>query len=1010
MVDDKIRKLRSQRIMFMNGLMDKPNNNAEGFVSDIVNMEISEDGVAQRRKGSFCLYNPSTAKEWYLWLSTKISGCDIIFLMDYSGNIFCLDESYPEILMTLNKSGFTKIYYPDTKEFSYEIRFDRGTKFFYQDRADTLTFMNDFGDTITINKKGSIRFAGTSGVQESYDPSTRSHVESFPTDAAVFMNVAYSRKNNLSSFYMVKANKKTYDSERKHIPRINSIRGEIRVAQADNMGRVGRLSQSVFLSKYGEYFVSVIPAFSVNGTVSKKIGLYNFGDEKYQGITPGGKRFFISREAGTEKSKYQLSTSFGSDKDLVFSSLESGVTIAYVVSGTPITSYVDVTGKAVSLHFYSLTANDAINLINSSSDAIELISVALGTGTGAGDLPAMSATPLVLLDAYESFDVDCKDQDYDFSETLNVVENKNPSYRRCVFAVHPDTEDNPSGKFLKATMWMDYQFGADTDRQVAFSNVGCIMKAVGLRFMRFPNDGTDVIPNDEIIDTSVSGEGEFIETGYVKDGKTYSGVFSKEDKNEVAMYITSAEYREDVPFEYDTTAPTLSSWGLYYKLMGNSETPVSGILFEVLINLPSNYIKNRNKIVDICNLSGSPISSKIRTYGFTDIFVADIPFILDGSGDPEGFYPAQWIHGFPNNEQLYVGLRNLGFDCWKAKRNVRVSSFVAENSQYYDLDVAGTIIQKEENTPSINEELFKNYDLLCRQEEYDEWFKSGSRFVVWNDGNIVAVSQKCFANSEDLVPVYSKSNTSSGNRSVNYQNDLDMIGYLPVCAIENIYLRGFSYNPPPLQKDIQFIKSIAENSDVVFMVENGVVWIGSNLEMLLFNYKATMNDSVDFVCRMDNGVVAFSKDNISFVDPKGNVIPVHNLADFKNVTALKAKYLPDGNVYGVTSSGELFRISIQYTENNNKYYQADNISKNISETVFDSSTDIAFSNNTIWFSRDSDIYGFSRRGWTKKNVFGDNKILGIFTHKDSLCVIFYNEPMRTGRIAPVRLEEIFFNG
>lgn len=1020
--DQLIRTLKSPRITFQNGMMDKPNNNVNGFVSDLTNMEITDDGVAQRRKGSFCLYNPLTAKEFYLFAPTKISGCDVVFFLDYNGRIYCSSENYPEILFTLNKSGFTKIYYADNNEFSYESRFERGTKFFFEDRPDSLTFMNDFGDTITINKKGSIRFLGSSNVQESYNTATRMYVDSYPTDAGVFVNLVYSRKNNLSSFYLVKADKKSYDHLRKHIPRINSIRGEVKVAQADNMGRVGRLTQSIFLSKYGEFYVSVIPAFAANGTLSNKVGIKNFGDDKKMSDYTLDKfnRFFIEREASDNNLIYQLITSFGSNADVTFTSSQAGVTIAYVQSGSPIPvdNSVVVVDKAISVVYYYShpthphpTANNVVSLINDSIDALALVNAVAAPGDGTGDIGAMAATPLVSFGDYDYFSIDAEDNEYNLQSNPYLVDGKKPSYRTCIFAIHPDAEETPSGNFIKATMWMDYQFGAATKRQVAFYNVGCLMRAIKVKFLRIPRSGTALVADQKIILSSGGNVNKFIATGDVETITVTEGAFPTQDYDEVPMYITKARYCADLPYKYDETAPSDdTSFGDYYSLRTESATASSGILFEVMIGLPANLIKDNRRIIDIQDKDGNVIASDVRTYGLRDLFIADIPFVLDGLGDPEGFYPAQWLHDFPNNESTYVGLRNIGYDCWQAKRGLKVSTSMIANFDYYDVDILGNIYQKPENTSLINDELYKNYDLLCDENEYIKWFKSGSRFVVWNEGNVIAVSQKCFANTEDLVPIYSKEYTDPNDRHVNYQTEIDMIGYLPVCAIENIYLRSFQYTPPALQKDIQFIKSIAENGGFVFMVENGVVWIGTNIEMLLFNYKATTNDSVELVCRFDQGVVAFSKDNICYIDPKGNVQPVHNLAAFKNVTALKAKYLPDGSVYGITSSGELFRISIQYTENNNKYYQAENISFNISETVFDSSTDIAFSNNTVWFSRDSDVYGLTRRGWTRKYTFGSNKISGIFTYKDQLCVAFYNEPFRLGRIVPPEIDSITFTG
>ena len=194
-------------------MMSTPNNNINGFVSDLVNSEVEKStGAVIRRSGSFCLINPPTYKEWVVYVSIDVSGAEIVLLIDYSGAFYVVSDMYPEILFKLNKSGFTKIYYPDVKDYSYEVRFDRGTNYMYNDRTDSITVTNEFGDSITIFKKGSIRFLENSGTQESYHPRERRDFDDLnPTDPACFIPIKYSRKKKLNSFNLIDAPDKTYD-------------------------------------------------------------------------------------------------------------------------------------------------------------------------------------------------------------------------------------------------------------------------------------------------------------------------------------------------------------------------------------------------------------------------------------------------------------------------------------------------------------------------------------------------------------------------------------------------------------------------------------------------------------------------------------------------------------------------------------------------------------------------------------------------------------------------------
>ena len=738
----------------------------------------------------------------------------------------------------------------------------------------------------------------------------------------------------------------------------------------------------------------------------ERLGLILFNEEFPD--NPNYTEWYVEREAGTRTSvKYSATTGGTSASDIGFYAVEGVTDATITLTGGGGALSIVTSGNDVKVTFISgfTTVNSLVSSINSDA-AASLIMTAVALGSGTEHIPTLAQTPLSQDLSVEAFKMVCEDQDYNFQQTAFKELGEVPKYLTCTFGIHPDTPEAPLGKYMRATMWLDYQaVSSAAARTVVMDNIGCLMKAVNINFMRFPHSATAISNNFEIIKSS---NNEFLVAGDVDfaGAEMVQGVFDENHFSEMAMYIIGAEYIDDLPLKYgfdNHVSDNVSQVGysLYDSSADGEASAKAGILFDVLIALPSTYIKDMKTVISLQDVSGKPLESTIRTEGFSSLMTAQIPFIVDTAFEiskPTGFFPAQWALRVPNNENLYVGLRNMGYDCWTAKRGLRVDTTINLDKDYYDMNLDGDVIVAPGQESSITDDLLRNFDIICLQADYDDWFKNGTRFAVINDDSVVAVSQRCFASSNDLVPVYSQSHTDSGTRQINYQTEIDMIGYMPICAVENIYLRGFPFVGSTLQKEAEYIKDIVETASNIFMLENGVIWIGKNNEMLIFDFSVQLDSSINKIAKFNNGVVAFMAHDIKYVDNRGKIFPIHNLNSFGNVDVVVAKHMPNNNVYAVTSQGEIMMISIKYTEENNQYYQADNMSIRIPDIIFGSNTDIAFSNETIWFSRDNDVYGLTPEGWTKVNTFGDNKIAGIFTYRDELCVIFNNNPLMLGRV------------
>ena len=203
------RLLRSPRIKFGNGLLKKPNTDIKDFVKDLNNMKVNRDGVVEKRKGSRCMVNKvdDINMDWQLYFSEEISGSEVAFLVNAVGEIYCFTDAFPETLFRINKTGFSQFYYKDNKFYSYELLFERGSRYDKIIRDDTITIYNEYGDFFTFNKFGAISFSYTSDNQEFY--LVKQRLEGLRTATAnlmadlspcIYMDVVFTRMDPPETF------------------------------------------------------------------------------------------------------------------------------------------------------------------------------------------------------------------------------------------------------------------------------------------------------------------------------------------------------------------------------------------------------------------------------------------------------------------------------------------------------------------------------------------------------------------------------------------------------------------------------------------------------------------------------------------------------------------------------------------------------------------------------------------------------------------------------------------
>ena len=161
--NELIKLIRMPKNTFQNGILKTDNDNVNGFVSDLNNCEI--DGLSVKaRYGTKCLENPVVPRRWALFFSEMIAGSEILFGVTANGKIYAMNDRYPEKLFIVNKTGFTRFIYKDPDQIvttpiqSYEAMFERGSVFWHIPGIDSFSIVNNYGDSFTITRSGSIQF------------------------------------------------------------------------------------------------------------------------------------------------------------------------------------------------------------------------------------------------------------------------------------------------------------------------------------------------------------------------------------------------------------------------------------------------------------------------------------------------------------------------------------------------------------------------------------------------------------------------------------------------------------------------------------------------------------------------------------------------------------------------------------------------------------------------------------------------------------------------------------
>jgi len=245
-----LRFVRTERIGFQKGLIERPDNNAIGYAGDIENMDII-DGVAVRRRGTRCLNDPDVALDIIAMHSTIISGCPVLFLITREREVKAALIEYPERIMTVFKKGFAPLKPELTGENAYILSFRKGSQFFFLESDEKLRIMSNLGETYTINKLGYIQvFSKVVLPTEIELPTDIIDARTDTNNACLGLEIEDTTHIRPPKFYLVR------DKSRRCTP----VSGEICVGIENNEGVVGPMSESIVVPEYGHFYVSLVNA------------------------------------------------------------------------------------------------------------------------------------------------------------------------------------------------------------------------------------------------------------------------------------------------------------------------------------------------------------------------------------------------------------------------------------------------------------------------------------------------------------------------------------------------------------------------------------------------------------------------------------------------------------------------------------------------------------------------------------------------------------------------------
>jgi hypothetical protein len=283
------RLAQNPKITAEKGLLRTLNNSALGFVSDLHNMEINDNGVVVRRKGTRLISKSTEQHRWYFLEESVINSVNFLFGLDYRRRLYCWLKYWPELNIRVFSKLITNDFIINTgagESSTRQVSFSRGSKFWFTNFEDHIDIVNNFGDIYRIMKNGIIRI--TKNVYAPQDEHIKDDLNEVRTGASEDV-VCYMDVKDVSQREIPDGLVNFIDTDNSDY---EEIIGDIEVARVNDAGKLSKLSKPYGINTYRKGFVSMVDGMTINADTALEL---DFIARSFYGKTSDQDGFLISR-------------------------------------------------------------------------------------------------------------------------------------------------------------------------------------------------------------------------------------------------------------------------------------------------------------------------------------------------------------------------------------------------------------------------------------------------------------------------------------------------------------------------------------------------------------------------------------------------------------------------------------------------------------------------------------------------------------------------------------------
>lgn len=983
-VRDELRRLiSSPKVNFNNGFADLPLDAIIGHASDGKNIDI-EFGAVEKRSGSKVLDNPSQSRMWQIQFEETISGTSLHFGITWQGTLIAFCDEFPEVPLVVNKTGFTKFVYTDVDpnkiNASYEVKFDRGTRFWHIPGSNSFIIVNDYGDYFVVRKNGCIQFLSDTNVYHMYNTVGRTFKLRYQEveTAGVYVDAVFNRQTDPHPFFMVQADPDKYAS----------LKGNVRVLPVDNDGRFGAMSDFKTVYEYDSKYIGMIEMRSMrDGGIYKVHDLLHLPTSVPGRITLFGRRLqtwpVVNVDNWIESSfsaHYTLSPTFTPSLTMSQRRACFGLSVG---SGDEsefrLFMWFDKRFYKAGEDPLEADTQESTYVNNIAPKGVFIQAEKLHMGL---PIPAGMATFSGI--AASAFEEDV--QKSHAAINANQISGLTRIYRATV-------ADDTGFDTLGFGNLVVAEWDSDNPDHDGFEFRG--------RYNVWSWDDSDPYyvwligePRGDISYTPGK-----IKLSKVGNDRSISG--------KIPLYIKKATM-DDQPVEYYIYEDHKDEPNATFITAKDNRT--NGMLYELEFPdwLPSFIINN----IDVSEPREKNPTYIFQTGGgnyfnnFPDrMFVAmfsGLIWIDEIDGKPAEFSENAWRYTIDfSSDDGFVLLKNLGFDNWEAKESF---SLLPEPDVIEDISLNnGEIISP-----------LTEYELAVRKGEYLDWLLFGHRFAVWNNSEVLGISQKAFIRTADdtkhvtqVSPLYGwpdnrDDKTFDGTKVGKVPGQIDpsvdiVCGYLPVMALDYTSLRRFAYTATPIQSTLENPVDFTVNNGRIYAASGTRLLIGSNSETMLFEFEIDLKHEITAVKSIFEGVVVFGKHNMYYINASGQKKEIANKLTLRSLNAVKVKEL-NSTIYGITEANDIFQLVTTFPESGEPFITCNNLSGAIPEKRWDDNADFTFCGDTLFISSGDTVWGYSNGAWRKQRQFDGKRIYYISSYRNRLVISFHDDNIFPGRV------------